>query len=97
MTKIPRTVDRVVLLKRRELCHIDGREPFAAIVAHVSATRSVNLAVSDGNGMSHSRTGVRLYRKARPSRTPAISAPDASQAGQAARARSQELLLKIRI
>ena len=44
--------------RRRALCHIDGRQPLAALVAHVINDALVNLAVLDSNGMSHSRTSI---------------------------------------
>ena len=63
MTKILPTVGRVVWFTPSKLsgdgffAHIYGRKPLAAIVAHV-----VNLAVFDSNGVSHSRTSVRLVQ-----------------------------------
>jgi hypothetical protein len=42
----------------RALCHIDGRQPLAALVAHVINDALVNLAVLDCNGMFHSRTSI---------------------------------------
>ena len=40
----------------------DGRKPLAAIVAHVFSDALVNLAVFDSNGVSHSRTSVKLLQ-----------------------------------
>lgn len=63
----------------------------AAIVAHVHSDTCVNLAVFDGNGVSHSKTSVPLYQDGDP-------VPDAGyycewmpyQKGQAAKTEAAE-------
>jgi hypothetical protein len=68
MTKILPTVGRVVLFTPYRLsgdgrfAHIDGEKPLAAIIAHVFHDGLVNLAVFDSNGVSHSRTSVKLVQ-----------------------------------
>jgi hypothetical protein len=68
MTKIPPTIGRVIWFTPSRLTgdygftHIDSRKPLAAIVAHVFKDALVNLSVFDSNGVSHSRTSVKLIQ-----------------------------------
>jgi hypothetical protein len=68
MTKILPTVGRVVWFTPSRLTgdygftHIDSRKPLAAIVSHVFSDELVNLSVFDSNGVSHSRTSVKLVQ-----------------------------------